>query len=157
MVFKKLSETDKEQLAIFKLEYGTNLTSSMRALVMRGSSTDDAKKLVLSRQIARAELVEEMEKEVEAHKELQEPPPAKVRKPRGPNKPKGLEVEPKAVVETKPVVEDVGLATIPENTIPEDVEPNYKHIKITHMKAKPKAKPKAKATKEVDESSDVNI
>ena len=122
----------------------------MRALVMRGSSTDDAKKLVLSRQTARAELVEEMEKEVEAHKELQEPPPAKVRKPRGPNKPKGLEVEPKAVVETKPVVEDVGLATIPE-----DVEPDYKHIKITHMKAKPKAKPKAKA--QVDESSDVNI
>ena len=149
MVFKKLSETDKEQLAIFKAEYGTNLTSSMRALVMRGSSTDDAKKLVLSRQTARAELVEEMEKEVEAHKELQEPPPAKARKPRGPNKPKGLEVEPKGL-ETKPIVEDVGLAPIPE-----DVEPDYKHIKITHMKAKPKAKPKAKA--QVDESSDVNI
>ena len=146
MVFTKLTDTQKEELAIFKSEYGTNLTSSMRALVMRGSSTDDAKKLVLSRQTARAELVEEMEKEVEAHKELQEPPPAKVRKPRGPNKPKGLEVEPKAVVETKPVVEE--LQSIPE-------EGDYKHIKITHMKAKPKAKPKAKA--QVDESSDVNI
>ena len=153
MVFKKLSETDKEQLAIFKAEHGTNLTSSMRALVMRGSSTDDAKKLVLSRQTARAELVEEMEKEVEAHKELQEPPPAKARKPRGPNKPKGLEVEPKGL-ETKPIIEDVGLATIPEDTIPEDVEPNYKHIKITHMKAKAKAKA---AKVQVDESSDVNI
>jgi len=142
MVFKKLSETDKEELAIFKAEHGTNLTSSMRALVMRGSSTDDAKKLVLSRQTARAELVEEMEKEVEAHKELQEPPPAKARKPRSPNKPK-------AVVETKPVVEDVGLAPIPE-----DIEPDYKHIKITHLKAKAKAKA-AKA--QVDESSDVNI
>ena len=143
MVFKKLSETDKEQLAIFKAEHGTNLTSSMRALVMRGSSTDDAKKLVLSRQTARAELVEEMEKEVEAHNELQEPPPAKpARKPRSPNKPK-------AVVETKPVVEDVGLAPIPE-----DIEPDYKHIKITHLKAKAKAKA-AKA--QVDESSDVNI
>ena len=149
MVFTKLTDTQKEELAIFKSEYGTNLTSSMRALVMRGSSTDDAKKLVLSRQTARAELVEEMEKEVEAHKELQEPPPAKVRKPRGPNKPKGIEVEPKAVVETKPVVEDVGLAPIPE-----DVEPNYKHIKITHMKAKAKAKA---AKVQVDESRDVNI
>ena len=142
MVFTKLTDTQKEQLAIFKAEHGTNLTSSMRALVMRGSSTDDAKKLVLSRQTARAELVEEMEKEVEAHKELQEPPPAKARKPRSPNKPK-------AVVETKPVVEDVGLTPIPE-----DIEPDYKHIKITHMKAKAKAKA-AKA--QVDESSDVNI
>ena len=154
MVFTKLSDSQKEELAIFKSEYGTNLTSSMRALVMRGSSTDDAKKLVLSRQTARAELVEEMEKEVEAHKELQEPPPAKpARKPRGPNKPKGLEVEPKAL-ETKPIVEDVGLATIPEDTIPEDVEPNYKHIKITHLKAKEKAKA---AKVQVDESRDVNI
>ncbi len=142
MVFTKLTDTQKEELAVFKAEHGTNLTSSMRALVMRGSSTDDAKKLVLSRQTARAELVEEMEKEVEAHKELQEPPPAKARKPRSPNKPK-------AVVETKPVVEDVGLAPIPE-----DVEPDYKHIKITHMKAKAKAKA---AKVQVDESSDVNI
>ena len=148
MVFKKLSETDKEQLAIFKAEYGTNLTSSMRALVMRGSSTDDAKKLVLSRQTARAELVEEMEKEVEAHKELQEPPPAKARKPRGPNKPKGLEVEPKALEKLPKALEE--LQSIPEKG-------DYKHIKITHLKAKPKAKPKAKATKQVDESSDVNI
>ena len=142
MVFTKLTDTQKEELAVFKAEHGTVLTSSMRALVMRGSSTDDAKKLVLSRQTARAELVEEMEKEVEAHKELQEPPPAKARKPRSPNKPK-------AVVETKPVVEDVGLAPIPE-----DIEPDYKHIKITHLKAKAKAKA-AKA--QVDESSDVNI
>ena len=142
MVFKKLSETDKEQLAIFKAEYGTNLTSSMRALVMRGSSINDAKRIILSRQIARAELLEEMEKESAAQNELQEPPPAKpARKPRGPNKPK-------PVVETKPVVEDVGLAPIPE-----DVEQDYKHIKITHMKAKPKSK----AAKQVDESSDVNI
>ena len=143
MVFTKLTDTQKEQLAIFKSEYGTNLTSSMRALVMRGSSTDDAKKLVLSRQTARAELVEEMEKETAAILSVQEPPPAKPsRKPRGPNKPK-------PVVETKPVVEDVGLAPIPE-----DVEQDYKHIKITHMKAKAKAKA---AKVQVDESSDVNI
>ena len=44
MVFTKLTDTQKEELAIFKSEYGTNLTSSMRALVMRGSSINDAKK-----------------------------------------------------------------------------------------------------------------
>ena len=133
MVFQKLTDSQKEELAIFKSEHGTNLASSMRALVMRGSSINDAKRIVLSRQIARAELLEEMEKESAAQNELQEPPPAKpARKPRGPNKPK-------PVVETKPVVEDV--------------EQDYKHIKITHLKAKPKAK----ATKHVDESSDVSI
>ena len=45
MVCTKLTDTQKEELAVFKAEHGTNLTSSMRALVMRGSSTNDAKKL----------------------------------------------------------------------------------------------------------------
>ena len=150
MVFTKLTDTQKEELAIFKVEHGTNLTSSMRALVMRGSSTDDAKKFVLSRQTARAELVEEMEKEVEAQKEIQleEPiPPAKpARKQRSPNKPK-------AVVETKPkALEELPKALEELQSIPE--KGDYKHIKITHLKAKAKAKA---AKVQVDESSDVNI
>ena len=145
MVFTKLTASQKEELAIFKAEYGTVLTSSMRALVMRGSSSDDAKKMVLSRQTARAELVEEMEKEAEAQNELQEPiPPVKApRKPRGPNKSK-------PVVEPKPVVEDIKLTPIPE-----DVEQDYKHMKITLPK--PKAKAKAKAVETVDDLSNINI
>ena len=140
MVFTKLTDTQKEELAIFKSEYGTNLTSSMRALVMRGSSINDAKRIVLSRQIARAELLEEMEKESAAQNELQEPPPAKpARKPRGPNKSK-------TVVE--PAVEPADNKEL--KSIPEEEERNYKHTKIIHPKAKPKKEPKTKAKQQED-------
>ena len=89
-----------------------------------------------------------MEKEAEAIHSVQEPiPPAKpARKPRGPNKPKPV---------VEPAVEPADNKEL--KSIPEDIEQDYKHIKITHLKAKPKAKPKAKAIKQVDESSDVNI
>ena len=136
MVFTKLSDSDKEQLAIFKAEYATILTSSMRALVMRGSTTEDARNLVLSREVVRAELLKEIEKEV-----IQEEIPVK-----SPRKPR---VAKKSKTEDKSELKD-----IPE----EPEEPDYKHIKIVHPKPKkePKAKAKPKAKKE-DESGDVNI
>jgi hypothetical protein len=102
---------------------------------MRGSTVEDARKLVLSREVVRAELLKEIEKEIDTRKEIQlEEPPQKTRKPRGPNKSK--------TVEDKIELKDV----------PEEPEPDYKHIKIVQ----PKPKAKAKAKKE-DESSDVNI
>ena len=138
MTFTKLNDEQKEELAIFKSEHGGTLTSSMRALVMRGSTVEDARKLVLSREMVRAELLKEIEKEIDTRKEIQleEPPQKAPRKPRGPNKSK--------TVEDKIELKDV----------PEEPEPDYKHIKI--VQPKPKAKAKAKAKKE-DESSDVNI
>ena len=141
MVFTKLLDSDKEQLAIFKAEHGTNLTSSMRALVMRGSSIDDAKKMVLSRQVAKAELLKEMER-ADSYTELQEPPTPK--KPRAPRKAKTV----------VPVVEPV---VVPEEEPKED----FKHMKITLPKPKKepkaKAKAKAKAVGAVDDSSNINI
>ena len=144
MVFTKLNNDRKEELAIFKAEHGTTLTSSMRALVMRGSTVDDARNMVLSREAVRAELLKEIEKEI-----IQEVPvvPAVpveiIKKPRAPRK---------AKTEDKMELKD-----IPEEGEP---EPDYKHIKIVHPKPKkepkPKAKAKAKAKKE-DESGDVNI
>ena len=142
MVFTKLSDSDKEQLAIFKAEHGTNLTSSMRALVMRGSSIDDAKKMVLSRQVAKAELIQEMEK-ADSYKELQEAPtPEIIKKRRTQRKP-------------KTDVDESELKVVPEEEPKED----FKHIKITPPKPKkePKAKAKAKAVEAVDDSSNINI
>lgn len=137
MTFTKLNDDQKEELAIFKAEHGTTLTSSVRALVMRGSTVEDARKLVLSREVVRAELLKEIEKEIDTRKEIQlEEPPQKARKPRGPNKSK--------TVEDKIELKD----------IPVEPEDDYRHIKITLPKTKAKAK--AKAKKE-DESSDVNI
>ena len=136
MTFTKLTDSQKEELAIFKAEHGTTLTSSMRALVMRGSTVDDARNMVLSREAGRAELLKEIEKEV-----IQEEIPVKSpRKPRAPKKSK---------TEDKSELKD-----IPE----EPEEPDYKHIKIIQPKPKkePKAKAKAKAKKE-DEIGDVNI
>ena len=144
MVFTKLSDQQKEELAIFKAEHGTNLTSSMRALVMRGSTTDDAKKMVLSRQIARAELIQEMEK-ADSYKELQEAPtPEIIKKPRAPRKP-------------KTDVDKSELKVVPEEEPKED----FKHIKITPPKPKKEAKPKkvakVNAVEVVDDSSNINI
>ena len=144
MVFTKLSDQQKEELAIFKAEHGTNLTSSMRALVMRGSTTDDAKKMVLSRQIARAELIEEMEK-ADSYKELQEAPtPEIIKKRRAQRKP-------------KTDVDKSELKVVPE----EEPKDDYRQIKITLPKPKkePKAKAKAKvnAVEAVDDTSNINI
>ena len=145
MVFTKLSDQQKEELAIFKAEHGTNLTSSMRALVMRGSTTDDAKKMVLSRQIARAELIEEMEK-ADSYKELQEAPtPEIIKKRRAQRKP-------------KTDVDKSELKVVPEEEPKED----FKHMKINLPKPKkePKAKAKTKAVEAVeavDDSSSINI
>ena len=141
MVFTKLNDQQKDELAIFKAEHGTNLTSSMRALVMRGSSIDDAKKMVLSRQVARAELLTEMEKE-KSYKELQEAPtPEIIKKPRAQRKPKT----------------DIDKSEL--KVVPEEPVEDFKHMKITLPKPKkePKAKAKVNAVEVVDDSSNINI
>ena len=142
MVFNKLNELDKEQIAIFKVDHGATLTSSVRALVMRGSSFDDAKELILSRESAKAELLKEMEK-VDSYTELQEAPtPEIIKKRRASRKP-------------KTDVDESELKVVPEEEPKED----FKHIKITQPKPKkePKAKAKAKAVEAVDDSSNINI
>ena len=146
MVFAKLNDDQKEELAIFKAEHGTTLTSSVRALVMRGSTVINARNLVLSREAVRAELLKEIEKDI-----IQEVPvvPAVpveiIKKPRAPRK-------------AKTVVDKSELKDISEEG--ESEEPDYKHIKIILPKPKKEAKPKKetkpKAKKE-DESGDVNI
>ena len=143
MVFQKLSDQQKEELTIFKADHGTTSTSSVRALVMRGSTFDDAKNLILSREAVKAELLKEMEK-ADSYTELQEAPvPEIIKKPRAPRKPK---------TDVVPVVEPV---VVPEEEPKED----FKHIKITQPKPKkePKAKAKAKAVEAVDDSSNINI
>ena len=144
MVFTKLNELDKEQIAIFKSEYGTSLTSSVRALVMRGSSFDDASELILSREAAKAELLEEMQKcdsynNLEASAEIQEPPtPKKQRAPR----------------KAKTVVDKSELKDVPEE---KPVEGDYRHMKINLPKPKKEPKAKPKAVDPVDDSSNINI
>ena len=63
MVFKKLTDADKEQLAIFGQEHDKKQVSMMRALIMRGASPNEAKAMAVDREKARNELVEALEKE----------------------------------------------------------------------------------------------
>ena len=65
MVFQKLTDTDKEQLAIFGQEHDKKQVSMMRALIMRGASPNEAKTMAIEREKARNELVETLEKEIE--------------------------------------------------------------------------------------------
>ena len=146
MVFNKLNELDKEQIAIFKTEHGTTLTSSVRALVMRGSTFTDASELILSREAAKAELLKEMEK-ADSYGDLKDAPTAEIqptpKKPRAPRK-------------AKTVVDKSELKVVSDEK-PE--EGDYRHMKINLPKPKKEVKPKAKpkAVDAVDDSGNINI
>ena len=63
MVFTKLTDTDREQLAIFGQEHDKKQVSMMRALIMRGASPNEAKTMAIEREKARNDVVEALEKE----------------------------------------------------------------------------------------------
>ena len=140
MVFTKLSDQQKEQIAIFKADHGTTLTSSVRALVMRGSSFDDASELILKREIARAELLKEMVKYDSCDNLKEVPVPEIIKKPRAKRKAKTV-VEPVVVVDEKPE------------------EGDYRHMKINLPKPKKEVKPKAKpkTVEPVEDAGNINI
>ena len=101
MVFKKLTDADKEQLAIFGQEHDKKQVSMMRALIMRGASPNEAKAMAADREKARNELVEALEKErdqgggEEQEEEIKTQPKAK----RAPRKTKAIAIEDEKVVE----------------------------------------------------------
>ena len=98
MVFKKLTDTDKEQLAIFGQEYDKKQVSAMRALIMRGATPNEAKAMAIERENARNELVEAMEKEMQQKDEAEAAAQPKVKAKRAPRKTK---VVPEAEVEAE--------------------------------------------------------
>ena len=63
MVFTKLTDTDREQLAIFGQEHDKKQVSMMRALIMRGASPNEAKTMAIEREKARNDVVEALERE----------------------------------------------------------------------------------------------
>ena len=88
MVFKKLTDTDKEQLAIFGQEHDKKQVSAMRALIMRGASPNEAKAMAVEREKARDELIDAMEKEMKQKEEAEEASQPKVKAKRAPRKTK---------------------------------------------------------------------
>ena len=92
MVFKKLTDTDKEQLAIFGQEHDKKQVSAMRALIMRGATPNEAKTMAIERENARNELVEAMAKEMQQKEEEEAKvvPETKVKAKRAPRKAKAV-------------------------------------------------------------------
>ena len=65
MVFQKLTDSDKIQIAIFSQTFDKKQLAEIRALIMRGATPNDAKAIAEQRQIARNELVVLPEKKEE--------------------------------------------------------------------------------------------
>ena len=99
MVFKKLTDTDKEQLAIFGQEHDKKQVSAMRALIMRGATPNEAKAMAIDRENARNELVEAMAKEMQQKDEAEAAAQPKVKAKRAPRKTK---VVPELEAEAEP-------------------------------------------------------
>ena len=72
MVFQKLSDTDREQLAIFGQDHDKKQVAMMRALIMRGASPNEAKTMAGERQKARDDLVEALKNEKQQRDEEEE-------------------------------------------------------------------------------------
>ena len=104
MVFKKLTDADKEQLAIFGQEHDKKQVSMMRALIMRGASPTEAKAMAGEREKARNALVEALEKErdqgggEEQEEEITTPPKPK----RAPKKTKVIAIEDEKEIDAPP-------------------------------------------------------
>jgi len=93
MVFQKLSDTDREQLAIFGQDHDKKQVAMMRALIMRGASPNEAKTMAGERQKARDDLVEALKNEKQRRDEEEEEEVSKPKAKRTPRKLKLLEVK----------------------------------------------------------------
>ena len=79
MVFQKLTDEQKQKLFDLKEELGKDAVSSMRALIMRGASVEEAKKTVEERAKARNEYIDQMEKELQLQTETEAKPKKKTK------------------------------------------------------------------------------
>ena len=101
MVFKKLTDEQKQKLFELRETHDASQISSMRALIMRGSSFDDAKNEVAKRQQVKSEYMAQLDKEVEAIRAKEQETASKS------NKRKGKTQETNEPVETPAPIEDV--------------------------------------------------
>ena len=82
MVFTQLTDTDKEQLAIFGQEHDKKQVAMMRALIMRGANPNEPKTMAIERQKARDDLVEALKNEKQQRDEEEVSKPKAKRTPR---------------------------------------------------------------------------
>ena len=114
MVFTKLTDIQKQNLFELKQTLPPSTISSMRALIMRGASVEEAKKSVEERQKAKQEYLDQMDKEIEAMKEKKkakapEPPPEPAPEPKKKRASKKVAVDTPAVeTQAQPIASSEG-------------------------------------------------
>ena len=69
MVFQKLTDEQKQQLFDLKETQGKEYIASLRALIMRGASMEEAAKVVIERDAVKKAYLEAIEQEIEAKRE----------------------------------------------------------------------------------------
>ena len=120
MVFTKLTDIQKQNLFELKQTLPPSTISSMRALIMRGASVEEAKKSVEERQKAKQEYLDQMDKEIESMKASEPkakkskgkapapaPAPPPTPEPEAAPKPKAKRAPKKVAIEAAPVQEVV--------------------------------------------------
>jgi len=133
MVFTKLTDIQKQNLFELKETHSPTTISSMRALIMRGASVDEAKKNVEERKKAKQEYLEQLDKEIEAAKKktkvkVKEPTPEQAQAPEP--KPKKAKAKAKVKEDKAPIS-----SAEPATEAPQPEEP----VKPKRGKAKAKA------------------
>ena len=102
MVFKKLTDEQKQKLFELRETHDASQISSMRALIMRGSSFDDAKNEVAKRQQVKSEYMAQLDKEVEAIRAKEQETASKSKKRKGKTQETNEPVETPAPIEDAP-------------------------------------------------------
>ena len=69
MVFQKLTDEQKQQLFDLKETQSKEYIASLRALIMRGASMEEAAKVVIERDAVKKAYLEAIEQEIEAKRE----------------------------------------------------------------------------------------
>ena len=69
MVFQKLTDEQKQQLFDLKETQSKEYIASLRALIMRGASIEEANKVVVERDAVKKAYLEQIEQEIEAKRE----------------------------------------------------------------------------------------
>ena len=126
MVFTKLTDIQKQNLFELKQTLPPSTISSMRALIMRGMSVEEAQKSVVEREKAKQEYLDQLDKEIESMKESEPkakkskakaktpaptPVPPPTPEPEAAPKPKKKKASKTLAIEDAPVEKEVAMET----------------------------------------------
>ena len=124
MVFTKLTDIQKQNLFELKQTLPPSTISSMRALIMRGMSVEEAQKSVVEREKAKQEYLDQLDKEIESMKASEPkvkkskskakapaPAPPPTPEPEAAPKPKKKKASKTLAIEDAPVEKEVAMET----------------------------------------------